>query len=245
MTNNMFHSLHYPKPNLDNIYNVYDFELNFIENILDGKINKSLKLYEDFFCKHSAYNVIDINNLQSLKSYIISLSLLICHSVIKQGVSPYSAKAKYHAFSNLIEKSLSRTEVIDIGRIMIHGYIEQVRQYAISIDNIHIRKAVDYIHDHLGENLTLDDVANHVGLSKCYFCTQFKKCIKISFTDYLTHVRIQKSKYLLCNTDKSILDIAIMVGFNSQSYFTSQFRKHTGLSPKEFRNKKGAIESKV
>ncbi|WIV12390.1 helix-turn-helix transcriptional regulator [Proteiniborus sp. MB09-C3] len=47
---------------------------------------------------------------------------------------------------------------------------------------------------------------------------------------------IEKSKYLLCNSDKSILDIAILMGFNSQSYFTTQFKKYTGLSPKEFRD---------
>lgn len=238
LTDGTFNGLYYPKLSLDNIYKVYDFELNLIEGILDGRINGALELYEDFFNKHSAYHIIDINNLQSLKSYIISLSLLICHNVIKQGVSPYSGKAKYHAFSNLIEKSISKTEVIDIGKVMIQGYIRQVRQYAISINNIYIRKAIDYIHDHLGEDITLDKVASHVGLSKCYFCTQFKKDMKMSFTDYLTYIRIQKSKYLLCNTDKPILDIAIMVGFNSQSYFTTQFKKYTGLSPKEFRNSK-------
>jgi len=241
----MINNLCYPKPNLDDIYRVYEFELALIEKVLDGKTNEVLELYEDFFHKHSAYNIIDINNLNCLKSYIISITLLICHNVIKQGVSPYNAKAKYHAFAKLIEKSLSSVEVFEAGKVMIQGYIKQVMLNAVSISNTYIRKAIDYIHDHLGEDLTLDDVANHVGLSKCYFCTQFKKDMKMSFTDYLNYVRIQKSKYLLCNTDKSVLDIAITVGFNSQSYFTTLFKKHTGLSPMEFRNLKAGRSLKA
>jgi AraC-like DNA-binding protein len=59
----------------------------------------------------------------------------------------------------------------------------------------------------------------------------------MNFTEYLTYTRIEKSKYLLCNSDKSILDIAVLIGFNSQSYFTTNFKKHTGVTPKEFREK--------
>lgn len=57
----------------------------------------------------------------------------------------------------------------------------------------------------------------------------------MSFTDYLNSTRIDKSKYLLSNSDKSLLDIGVLVGFNSQSYFTAQFKKYTGISPRKFR----------
>lgn len=46
-----------------------------------------------------------------------------------------------------------------------------------------------------------------------------------------------KNKYLLCNSNKSVSDIAILIGFKSQSSFTTQFKKYTGLSPVEFREK--------
>lgn len=235
---NIFNSLCYPKPDLDYIYKIYEFEVNLIESIINGKTKDSIRLYDAFFNDKETFDIIHNNNLENLKSYLISVSLLISHNVIRKGVSPYSAKSKFHAFAILIEKGSSQSEVIRIGKMMIQGYIEQLKYKTTSVSNIYIRKAIDYIYDHLGEDLTLETVANHVGLSKCYFCTQFKKDMKLSFTDYLTYARIQKSKYLLANTDKPILDIAILIGFNSQSYFTTQFKKYTGLSPKEFREKK-------
>ncbi|MSU00491.1 helix-turn-helix domain-containing protein [Tissierella pigra] len=234
ISNNLF----YPKPNRDDFYNIYEFEIDLIREVSNGNLQKALKLYDEFFSRKFIYNVIENNSLEYVKSYIISISLLICHNVIRKGVSAYSAKAKYHAFLNLIEKSTTKEDTLNTGKQLIHGYIRQLIKISNPIDNIYIRKAVDYIQDNLGEDLTLSMVADHIGLSKCYFCSQFKKELDMSFTEYLAYARIEKSKYLLCNSDKSILDIAILIGFNSQSYFSAQFKKYTGISPKEFRNKR-------
>lgn len=240
MKNIMLANLNYPKANSDNLYAIYNFEIKLVEYILGGQEQDALRLYNKFFSKEYIYDLIENGHSLCIRNYIISISLLICHSVIKKGVSTYSAKAKHHAFSNLIETSTSRVDVINIGRSMIKAYIKQVTGSIHNIDNLSIRKAIDYIHDNLGDELTLDMVATHANLSRCYFCTQFKKEVKMNFTEYLNFSRIEKSKYLLCNSDKPILDIAILIGFNSQSYFTNQFRKHTGISPKEFRGKGNA-----
>jgi AraC-like DNA-binding protein len=237
MNNNMIENLNYPKPNSDSLYAFYNFEIKLIEYILNGEEKHALRLYDEFFSKEYTYSFTGCTNSLCIKNYIISISLLICHSVIKKGVSSYSANAKCHAFSILIENSKSKTDVINIGKKMIKAYIKQVASSIHNVDNVPIRKAIDYIHDNLGEDLSLDMVANHANLSRCYFCTQFKKQVKMNFTEYLTYTRIEKSKYLLCNSDKSILDIAVLIGFNSQSYFTTNFKKHTGVTPKEFREK--------
>ena len=63
----------------------------------------------------------------------------------------------------------------------------------------------------------------------------FKKSTGSSFKEYLNMVRIEESKRLLSNTDFSIIDIAIAVGFEDQSYFSKVFKKFTGLTPKQFR----------
>lgn len=240
MTNYMVENMCFPKPNIDDLYKIYEFETRLIEVVLNGEINNALKLYDNFFSQDSMYNIItNDDEISSLKNYIISLAMLISHNAIKKSVSPYSGKAKYMAFSKFIEKSTTKQDVLSLGRDMVRGFATQiVKSINRSIDNISIRKAIDYIHNNLGDDITLEKVAEHVNLSKCYFCTQFKKETKMSFTDYLTYTRIEKSKYLLCNSNKPILDIAVLMGFNSQSYFTTQFKKHAGISPKDFRQRK-------
>nr|WP_246169643.1 AraC family transcriptional regulator [Alkalibaculum sporogenes] len=113
----------------------------------------------------------------------------------------------------------------------------------INIDKINathpqISDALHYIQDHLGECLTLDSVAIQANLSKFYFSSQFKKETGMPFSAYLTYARIQRSKFLLTYSNKSILEIAILLGFNSQSYFATQFKKLTGVTPIAYRRKK-------
>ncbi len=238
MNNAIIENICYPRPNAEVLHTVYDFEITLINTILNGQVEKALNLYHKFFALESNYTAVSNNDIRILKTYLISVSMLISHRVIQKGVSTYSSKSKYQAFAKAIHKTSSKIEALNMGKTMVTAYATQVKKSLNKVDNISIRRAIDYILNNLGETLTLEEVANHANLSKCYFCTQFKKEMKMSFTDYLSHARIEKSKYLLCNSNKSILDIAILIGFNSQSYFTTQFKKYTGVSPKEFRAKK-------
>lgn len=98
------------------------------------------------------------------------------------------------------------------------------------------KKAVRYIKENYQTQLTLEKVAGRMMLNPTYFSTLFKQATGSSFKDYLNYVRIEESKKLLTNTGDSILDIALAVGFENQSYFTKVFKKYTGMTPKQYRN---------
>lgn len=98
-----------------------------------------------------------------------------------------------------------------------------------------IKKAIQYISVNFANPLTLENVAEHVHLNPAYFSTVFKQSTGTAFKEYLNMVRIEESKRLLSNTDYSLIDIAIAVGYDNQSYFSKVFKKHTGLTPKQFR----------
>ena len=72
-------------------------------------------------------------------------------------------------------------------------------------------------------------------LNPAYFSTLFRQSCGSTFKEYLNIVRIEESKRLLANTDYSIIDIAVAVGFDNQSYFSKVFKKYTGLTPKQYR----------
>ena len=99
----------------------------------------------------------------------------------------------------------------------------------------HVTKAEIYIEKNYHKPLTLQELADYLGINKSYFCTIFKKVTKQSFCTYTNNVRIEKSKHLLKNTDDSILDIALTTGFSSSSYFNNTFKKIVGQTPLEYR----------
>ena len=98
-----------------------------------------------------------------------------------------------------------------------------------------ITRAKTYIHRHQTENLRLGHVAKAVNTSAFYFCKMFKKVTGINFTDYLSRVRIEKSKNLLLNPNLRVSEIAFEVGFQSLTHFNRVFKKILGQSPTEYR----------
>ncbi len=98
-----------------------------------------------------------------------------------------------------------------------------------------ITRAKDYIQEHQTENLRLGHVAKAVNTSTFYFCKMFKKATGINFTDYLSRVRIEKSKNLLLNPNLRVSEIAFEVGFQSLTHFNRVFKKILGQSPSEYR----------
>ena len=98
-----------------------------------------------------------------------------------------------------------------------------------------ITRAKEYIQEHQTENLRLSHVARAVNTSTFYFCKTFKKVTGINFTDYLSRVRIEKSKNLLLNPNLRVSEIAFEVGFQSLTHFNRVFKKILGQSPTEYR----------
>ncbi|HNR70005.1 MAG TPA: helix-turn-helix domain-containing protein [Verrucomicrobiota bacterium] len=98
-----------------------------------------------------------------------------------------------------------------------------------------ISRAKKYIQEHQTENLRLGHVAKAVNTSTFYFCKIFKKATGLNFTDYLSRVRIEKSKNLLLNPNLRVSEIAFEVGFQSLTHFNRVFKKILGQSPTEYR----------
>ncbi|HLH55384.1 MAG TPA: PocR ligand-binding domain-containing protein [Verrucomicrobiae bacterium] len=98
-----------------------------------------------------------------------------------------------------------------------------------------ITRAKEFIQEHQTENLRLGHVAKACNTSTFYFCKMFKKVTGINFTDYLSRVRIEKSKNLLLNPNLRVSEIAFEVGFQSLTHFNRVFKKILGQSPTEYR----------
>ncbi|MCZ7695125.1 helix-turn-helix transcriptional regulator [Mediterraneibacter gnavus] len=118
---------------------------------------------------------------------------------------------------------------------IVETFTESMFHYIPTKNNEIIKRSLLYIYEHFNTQITLEEVAEYVHLHPSYFSSLFKKSTGSSFKEYLNMVRIEESKRLLSNTDFSIIDIAIAVGFEYQSYFSKVFKKFTGLTPKQFR----------
>lgn len=163
---------------------------------------------------------------------------IACHSAAahKDMFRPYFDMLKKELaaaseFFDLACQSLANLLLINITRV--------THKKVMPINNKNIPKECHYIYQYIqsnyNEDITLDTLADEVHLNKYYLSHAFVKAYGISPINYLIELRLQRCKELLVCTDHSIAQIAQTVGFSSQSYFCTIFKKRIGLSPSKFR----------
>lgn len=123
-----------------------------------------------------------------------------------------------------------------LGHLYRKGVLADMTSFYDTHDLQKLLPVLEYIDDNYGKDLTLDQISSEFGLNPSYFSRMFKKAIGSGFTEYLNFVRICKSEKLLKNTDMSILNIALEVGFSSVSYFNRIFKKIKNCTPTVYRN---------
>ncbi|WP_337099741.1 response regulator transcription factor [Paenibacillus sp. YIM B09110] len=100
-----------------------------------------------------------------------------------------------------------------------------------------IAKAMEFIKLHYLEELTLQDVADSIHVSKSYLSNLFKKQSGHNFIDYVIELRLHEAKRLLMQNEIKIYEVAERSGFNDVKYFSKLFKKMTGMTPVEYRDK--------
>lgn len=103
-----------------------------------------------------------------------------------------------------------------------------------------VQTAVSYIHKHFHRSdLSLAEVADAVSLSQSHFGSQFKAKVGLSYVKFLTSVRLDEAKKLLCTSDHSVTSIAEMVGYPNATNFYRHFQRDTGTTPAAYRETAG------
>ncbi|WP_371687512.1 helix-turn-helix domain-containing protein [Micromonospora sp. KC721] len=96
-------------------------------------------------------------------------------------------------------------------------------------------RVIEFMHDNLGEQLTIDDMARAALFSKFHFSRIFQRATGLSPGRFLSALRLQRAKQLLVSTSLSVADVSLRVGYASVGTFSSRFTRSVGLSPTTYR----------
>lgn len=99
--------------------------------------------------------------------------------------------------------------------------------------------AKQYIKENYANDITLEELARKTGFSTNYFSQLFKLKTGKSFVQFRSEIRITKAMELLLRPDKTITEVAMDVGYNDLTYFIRAFKEYTGLTPNEYKRKRG------
>lgn len=100
-----------------------------------------------------------------------------------------------------------------------------------------LEQAFTYINDHYCEKITLEEVASSVYMSSNYFSSYFRRVANISFSDYVTRLRVNRAREMLRENGANVTEIAMECGFNNISNFYRLYKKHMGKTPGDEKSK--------
>lgn len=143
--------------------------------------------------------------------------------------------------TNRMARSLLLTRAPDeiIGKVnrLIEDICIRMSSNSSADMNPLIRDVIAYIERNYAENLTLETISRHFAINPTYFCKLFKKSVGATFINYLTDIRIKKAMQLIRETNMPNYLIAEKTGYQTPEYFSKIFKKKTGLSPKEYKQR--------
>lgn len=114
------------------------------------------------------------------------------------------------------------------------------KQTMISQDETRVKSAIMYIEEHFHEQITLEDLADSIHVSKSECCRCFKRTLQLTPIEYLMKYRILQAANMLQRNDpkaRSMSELAFSVGFNNASYFNKVFRQFLGCTPSEYKKR--------
>lgn len=149
-----------------------------------------------------------VNELENIVNKYLKINIVICASFLRN--DPLQVNIVYKSLCNrLIDKSKKTPIVIEVQKYINRNY-----------------------HN---EDLSISEIANELGVSQTYLTRLFKRELGMTFIDYLTNVRIKNAIILMRDPSLKLYEIAELIGYNTQHYFSNVFKKLVGISPQDYK----------
>lgn len=223
---------------LNREYNVshlsYEREMAFFQSIKEGNSAEAQRLFKPFNCEEMGR--LSADNLRNLKYHLIITVAFITRYCIEGGMEMEAAYNLSDIYIRSIDKCRTEDEINLLHREVVDDYAQ--RMCIIRKQNRYpkaVTLCLDYIYDNLHTRITLEKLAEFTKLSPAYLSKLFHKEVGITVSAYIIKKRIEAAENMLKFSDYSCLDISEYLCFSSESHFIQVFKKHTGYTPKSYR----------
>lgn len=220
----------------------YAFENHLIDLVRHGNEQAAIDLVNPDIIHTFIYENRSSNKRRNDKNYCIILNTLFRKKVEETGVPPVFIDAISRHFALSIEDCQRASELKQICIRMVRDYCQLVSNNAASGYSLIVAKAIDYIHIHLSQDLSLQTIAGQLNVSKAYLSNRFHRETSVCLIDYVTSCRMDEAMRLLETSRMPVQEIALACGYSNLSYFSKTFRRRKHFSPSDYRFLTGSAE---
>jgi two-component system, response regulator YesN len=176
--------------------------------------------------------------VRSMKNLSFSSNTLFRKAAESGGVHPLYLDSISGKFAIQIEQAQSIAGLAFLYEEMLQAYCSMVRELSVAALSSLIKEAVTYIRFHIDQPLSLNHVADTLGVHPSYLSRTFKKELGMTLTQYINKLRIEEAKYVLDHGNISVIETALIVGYSDPNYFSKVFHKLEHVTPNDYRKRK-------
>lgn len=225
---------------LNREYNIshlsYEREMEFFQSIRDGNTAEVKALFKSL--NSNEMGRLSDDNLRNLKYHLIITVAFITRHCIEGGMEMEAAYNLSDIYIRSIDKCRTEDEINLLHREVVDDYAQ--RMHLIHKNNVYPKAIIvclDYIYDNLHTKITLEKLAETTNLSMAYLSKLFHKEVGMTVSEYISKKRIEAAENMLKYSEYTCLEISNYLCFSSESHFIQVFKKHTGYTPKCYREK--------
>lgn len=211
-------------------------EMNFYECVKRGDIDAVNKAFTPL--GGEGYGILSEDSLRNLKYHLVITIAFITRFCVEGGMERETAYNLSDLYIRRTDKARTADEVHELHRKAAADFTKRMSK--IKTENVYSKPVIqcfEYVYNHLNEKITLEDIADELGLSSPYLSKLFHKETGTTLSRYINKKRIETAGRMLLYSDYEAADIANFLAFSSHSHFIQAFKKETGYTPKEYRDK--------
>ena len=229
----------------------FDAQLYFCDCIRMGDLEKVRKLQQNKqFCdKLKEWSVLSSNPVRNIRYHVISSIAAVSLTCMEGGMPAETAHCLGDSYIRQTDLINDIEELHRLNRRMVLEFTKQmmdIRKQRVYSKNI--VQCIDYIYAHIGDRITVAELADYCSLNPNYLSRLFREEVGTGMSEYIRSAKVESAKNMLRFSEDSYLTIANNLAFSSQSHFVKVFREHTNMTPKEYRDRfygKGLRETNV
>ncbi len=211
-------------------------EIEFYSTIKSGDIKKIRQLCKEPLDKKTGLGTLSRNTTRNLKYHFIITAAITARLCVEGGMEYSKAYSISDFYIAAVDVVSDPQKISDLHKKMCIEYTTEMKEISKKrVCSKYVSACLNYIYENLHTRITVEDLTDISGLSASYLSRLFHKETGFTIQEYILNKKIETSKNILLFTDYPLPEIALILAFPSQSYWTQAFRKITGTTPAKFR----------
>lgn len=218
----------------ENFHLSFDNEMLFYNAVRNGDFEEVKKYMKPLTI--DGLGKLSKNPMRNLKYHLIVTIAMITRFCIEGGMQSEAAYTLSDIYIQQMDNCNDLEELVVLHQEVIYDFTERMNKMHKNIGMSRtIHQASAYVYNHLNEKIQLDDICKELNINKSYLCELFKKETGITIFQYAIKLKIEAAQKMLIYTNYASADISNYFAFSSHSHFISTFKKHTGVTPNDYR----------